>query len=106
MAMHIAPSTVPAIGEFIDVLRALQRGHVLVRASDCAGGCAINGSAVYHSWETLVEHGLIAEFNNPEGFRHVHYYRLSPKGRAFADRAWAEWKSKPLWQRMAARLLH
>jgi len=34
----------------------------------------------------------------------MHCYRLSPRGRDFADRAVAEWKRQPLWRRLAMRL--
>ena len=33
-------------GEFVDALRALRRGHVLVRASESWGGCSIDGGVV------------------------------------------------------------
>jgi hypothetical protein len=35
----------------------------------------------------------------------VRCYKLSPRGRHVADRAWTEWKRKPLLQRMAVRLM-
>jgi hypothetical protein len=35
----------------------------------------------------------------------VHYFRLNAQGRAFADRACAAWRRKPLLERMAARLV-
>jgi hypothetical protein len=31
-------------------------------------------------------------------------YKLSPRGRDFADRACKAWKQRPLWQRLAMRL--
>ena len=89
--------------EFIDALSLLRRGHVLVRASDGAGGCLLDGGIVYHSWEPLSRFGLIDEFDNPDGFPHAQYYRLSDRGRDFADRACAKWRRRSLWQRLAVR---
>lgn len=101
-----AVNQIPVLGEFVDALRALQRGHVLVRTSEGAGGCVIDGGIVYHSYPTLLAHGLIDEFHNPHGFKNARYYRLNARGREFADRAWNEWTRRPLWQRLAARLVH
>jgi hypothetical protein len=92
-------------GEFVDALHALRKGHVLVRVSEAAGGCVLDGSPVYHSYPTLARYGLIDEFHNPHGFAQARYFRLSERGRAFADRACAAWRSRPLWQRLAVRLV-
>jgi hypothetical protein len=92
-------------GEFVDVLRALARGHVLVQVSDRAGGCVIDGAIVYHSYPTLRRYELIREFDNPEGFAALHYYRLTERGRDFAVRACQAWRCKPLLERLATRLL-
>jgi hypothetical protein len=107
--MLAAMSTLPGIanlGEFIDTLRSLSLGNVMVRLSDSAGGCVLDGAVVYHSYETLRAWGLIYEFKNPRGFPHAQYYRLTDAGREFAERAWREWVTRPLWQRMALRLTH
>ena len=90
--------------EFVDALRLLTRGHVLVRASESAGGCVLDGAIVYHSYPTLKRYGLIDEFDNPQGFPNVSYYRLTPCGRDFAERALLAWRSRPVWQRLAVRL--
>lgn len=92
-------------GEFIDVLRALSRGHVLVRVSEVSGHCAIDGEMVYHSYDTLERFGLISEFDNPEGFPAVRYYSLTEQGREFAQRAIDAWRSRPLTERLAVRLV-
>jgi hypothetical protein len=92
-------------GEFVDVLRALSRGHVLVRLNSHVGGCAIDGAPIYFSYPTLQHYGLIDEYENPEGFPAVHYYRLSTRGREFAQRVCAAWRSWPLLTRLATRLL-
>lgn len=96
---------IPDRGEFIDVLHALRRGHVLVHAGEFTGGWAVDGGAVYSSHETLVRYGLVQRFENPHGFEHAQYYRLTEQGRDFAERACSAWKRKPLLERMAVRLV-
>lgn len=95
---------IPDRAEFVDALRLLKRGHVLVRTSESAGGCVLDGAIVYHSYPTLKQYGLIDEFDNPQGFKNASYYRLTPRGREFAERAMHAWRSKPVWQRLAVRL--
>lgn len=89
--------------EFVDALRLLRNGHVLVKTSETAGGCVLDGGIVYHSYETLKQYELIKEFENPHGFPNASYYRLTPRGREFADRACDAWRSRPVWQRLAVR---
>lgn len=91
-------------GEFIDALRVLRRGHVLVRVSDLSGGCMLDGAPVYSAHRTLLHFGLVSEFANPQGFPSVKYYRLSERGRDFADRACDSWRRRPLLERLAVRL--
>lgn len=95
---------IPDRGEFIDALAALRRGSVMVRLSDRPGGCVIDGGVVYHSAPALLRYGLVQRYENPEGFPAVEYYRLSPTGRAFADRALHTWRRRPLLERLAVRL--
>jgi len=91
-------------GEFVDALHSLRQGHVLVRTGDGAGGgCVLDGSIVYHSYPTLKHYGLIDEFPNPQGFVNASYYRLTPRGRDFAERACSAWRRRPVWQRLAVR---
>ena len=97
------PRIIPDRAEFVDALNALRRGHVLVKTSDAAGGCVLDGGIVYHSYETLKNYGLIDEYENPQGFENAHYYRLTQRGREFADRAVQVWRSQPVWQRLAVR---
>jgi DNA-binding MarR family transcriptional regulator len=92
-------------GEFIDALNRLRRGHVLVRTSDASGGCVLDGGIVYRSYEPLVRYGLIDRFDNPRGFKNARYYKLTPRGRDFAERACSAWRQQPLWQRLAVRLV-
>ena len=75
---------IPDRGEFIDALRVLRKGRVLVRVSDISGGCVLDGAPLYSAHRTLIDYGLIREFHNPQGFGSVRYYRLSERGRDFA----------------------
>ncbi|HRC38318.1 MAG: hypothetical protein KBF65_19665 [Rubrivivax sp.] len=90
--------------EFIDALRQLRRGRVLVRAKDTDSRCLLDGSFVYTAYQPLARYRLIDEFENPQGFPNVHYYRLSQRGREFADRACETWRRRPLLHRLAVRL--
>lgn len=99
-----AQPIIPDRAEFVDVLRLMRRGLVLVHGSDGTGGCLIDGSVVYHSFEPLSRYGLIDQIPvNPRDTRARHY-RLTPRGRDFADRACAHWKRQPLLKRLAVRL--
>jgi hypothetical protein len=95
---------IPDRGEFIDALRVLRKGRVLVRVSDISGGCRLDGAPLYSAHRTLIAYGLIREFDNPQGFPSVRYYQLSERGRDFADRACENWRQRPLLQRLAVRL--
>lgn len=99
-----APRIIPDRGEFIDALRALRRGHVMVKLADRPGACLIDGGVVYHSMPTLLRYGLVQRYDNPEGFPAVEYYRLSREGREFADKAINTWRRRPLLERLAVRL--
>lgn len=92
-------------GEFIDALRLLRRGHVLVHACDSWGGSTIDGRVVHLSLRPLLAYALVDEFDNPDGFEHVRYYRLNARGRDFADRACTAWRRRPWLERLAVRLL-
>ena len=96
---------IPDRAEFIDALHLLQRGHLMVNLGDGANTKAIGGGIVHHSADTLLQYGLVDEVDNPDGFPGVRYYRISPRGRAFADRAWAQWRSRKLWERALVRLV-
>lgn len=91
-------------GEFVDVLRSLRRGHVLVCAGEGAGTAVVDGAIVYRSVDPLLRYGLVDEFDNPEGFEGARYYRLSVRGREFAERACAAWQRQPVLARLATRL--
>lgn len=90
--------------EFIDALSVLRRGHVLVGVSPLSGGFVLDGAPLYSAHKPLLEYGLVSEFDNPRGFAHVRYYRLSERGRDFAERACQSWRERPLLQRLAVRL--
>jgi hypothetical protein len=96
---------IPDRAEFIDVLNRLRAGHVLVKTGEGSGSCVVDGGVVYHSYPTLMNYGLIDEFRNPFGFAFARYFRLSPRGREFAERACSTWQQRPLLERMALRLV-
>jgi hypothetical protein len=100
-----ASRTIPDRGEFVDVLDALRRGHVLIRLGESSDGCWLAGHCVFWSYEPLRSYGLIDEFHNPDGFERVHYFRLNERGMAFAASACAAWKRRPLLERIALRLI-
>ncbi|GAB4041858.1 MAG: hypothetical protein Fur0014_13450 [Rubrivivax sp.] len=95
---------IPDRAEFVEALRLLRRGHLMVHLGDGANTKAIGGGIVHHSAPALMQYGLVDEVDNPDGFPGVRYYRLSERGREFADRAWARWRSLPLLERAAVRL--
>jgi hypothetical protein len=95
---------IPDRGEFVDVLAALRRGHVLVRVSEHHDGCWLAGRNVFWSFGPLVSYRLIEEFDNPQGFPRIRYFRLNRRGEAFAVRACAQWKRRPLLERLVTRL--
>jgi hypothetical protein len=92
-------------GEFIDALARLRRGQVLVHSADADDErCLIEGQMLYCSWKPLSRFGLLDELPRTPRQGRIHCYRLSPRGRDFADRAVAAWKRQPLWRRLAMRL--
>lgn len=91
--------------EFVDVLDLMRRGHLLVQNGDGDDCCVLSGARVVHSMPTLRAYGLIDPVRLPDQRPRTQCYRLSSRGRHFAERAWSEWKRKPLLQRMAVRLL-
>jgi hypothetical protein len=95
---------IPDRGEFIDALRALRRGHVLVHAGEHAGGWVLDGGCIYSAYDPLLRYELVQEYENPHGFEHVHYFRLTERGREFAARAVAAWRARPLLERLLVRL--
>lgn len=95
---------IPDRAEFVDALQALRKGHVLIKVSDGTGGCLLDGGTVYWSFEALRDYGLIAAFDNPDGFPNAEYFRITRAGREFADRACATWRQRPLLERVAIRM--
>jgi hypothetical protein len=92
-------------GEFVDALDALRRGHVLVRVGEGSGSCVLDGGIVWTAWRTLLRYELIGEFHNPHGFANASYFRLTERGREFAERALAAWRQRPLHERVWLRLV-
>ena len=74
-------------------------------AATCWCTPARAGAAARLSFRTLADYALIDEYDNPDGFEHIRYYRLSDRGREFAERAVQAWERRPLIERLAARLL-
>ena len=100
-----AETTIPDCGEFIDAIALLRRGRLLVHSNDEADErCIVDGHLLYTAWRPLHDYGLLDELPHEPGHGKLHTYRLSPRGRDFAERAWAEWKRRPLLQRLAARI--
>ncbi len=104
-----APAAASALiadrAEFIDALARLRKGQMLVHSDDAADErCLIEGQVLYTSWKPLSDFGLLDELPRQPRQGRIHCYRLSPRGRDFADRACTAWKQKPLWQRLAVRL--
>jgi hypothetical protein len=92
-------------GEFIDALTLLDKGRVMVRGAQPDSACLLDGGTVYTAHLPLFRFELVEEFDNPQGFAHLHYYRLSARGRAFARAARAQWKRTPLLRRLAVRFM-
>lgn len=100
-----APALIPDRAEFIDALIRLRRGELLVHSDDRNDErCLIEGQVLYTSWKPLSDFGLLDELPRQPRQGRIHCFRLSPRGRDFADRACTAWKKKPLWQRLAVRL--
>lgn len=100
-----AEPIIPDRGEFIDALRALGRGRVMVGFDAGGGRCVLDGAVVYTAHRPLVQFGLVDEVANPDGFEGARYYRLSRRGRAFAEKAFSAWRRRPLLERLAVRLM-
>jgi hypothetical protein len=99
-----ADTIIPDRGEFIDALRALGRGRVMVGFGDGGGRCILDGVVVYTAQRPLLQYALVEEYVNPEGFEGARYYRLNRRGRDFADKALRTWRGRPLLERLAVRL--
>ncbi len=90
--------------EFAEALHRLRRGYVMVRAGEVSSGCSIDGASVHHSFGTLRDYGLIEPFENRLGFPGIEYWRITERGRHFADRVWNHWRARPRLERMVVRL--
>lgn len=95
---------IPDRGEFIDVLKHMRRGRLLVRAGGDDMRCAIDGQMYYTALLPLLAYGLLQEVEQRDPDSRRHCYRLSGRGHDFADKACAQWKRTPLLQRLAMRL--
>jgi hypothetical protein len=92
-------------GEFIDALTRLLRGELLVHSADTDDErCLIEGRVMWTSWKPLRDYGLLDELPPDPRNGRIHCYRLSERGRAFAEQACSAWRQRPLWQRLLVRL--
>ena len=101
----VEPPLIPDRGEFVDALRLLRKGHVLVNLGGLSDAYVINGHQLYSVQHTLIDYGLVQQFDNPDGFANVRYYRLSERGSEFAERACEQWRRQPLLRRLWARVI-
>ena len=92
------------LGEFIDALAALRRGRVVVVMDAEARVCVLDGPPLLWSFRVLDDYGLIAEFDNPDGFPGLRYYRMTGDGLSFSERALAAWQARAWHERLAIRL--
>jgi hypothetical protein len=93
-------------GEFMDALTRLRRGELLVHAREASDQrCVIGGYLLYTSWKPLFDFGLLDKLPPRPRQGRVDCYRLSARGNAFADKACKAWRQRPLWQRLAVRLV-
>lgn len=96
---------IPDRAEFIDTLRQMQRGAVIARAAGASEAVVLNGRPLPSAFGPLTEYQLLEEVKPDGEPTAIRFYRLNARGREFAERAWAEWKRRPLLERIAARLL-
>jgi hypothetical protein len=96
---------IPDRGEFIDALQRLRSGRLLARALDDERRCLLDGRMLHATYRPLSAYGLLEEVRRPSTLSGLHWYRLSPRGQAFAERACTEWRRRPLLQRLAMRLM-
>ena len=90
--------------EFIEVLRFLRNGHLLVQVHEMADGCRLAGAPVYRSFAPLRHYGLIREVDNPQGFPGIRYSRISERGVEAAERLQQWWRERSLLERVLVRL--
>jgi hypothetical protein len=95
---------IPDRGEFIDALKHMRRGSVLVQAGRDDPRCVLDGSMYYTVLPPMQRYGLLQEVPQLDPESRMHCYRLNARGRAFAERAVEQWQRTPLLQRIAVRL--
>lgn len=76
-----------------------------MRAGDGALSGVLDGAIAHHSYPTLRDYGLIDEIDNPAGFPGLRYYRISERGRAFADQVRAGCQQLSAMHRLIVRLV-
>ena len=90
--------------EFADALDRLRRGYYLVRTGKGSCSCTIDGAFIHHSFQVLLDYGLIAPFENIHGFPGIRYYRITAQGRAFAERVCEDMQARPPLEKLLMRL--
>jgi hypothetical protein len=95
---------IPDRFEFFSALKLLRRGHLLVRFGDFPPGCAVDGSPIYSSFQSLVAYRLIERIDPPGAAPRVEYYRIAPAGIEVEARLRRWWREQPLRRRIELRL--
>lgn len=93
-------------GEFVDALRWLSRGHIMVSLDTGLGMTLLDGARLYTAGPVLIQYGIVAKFDNPQGFPGAEYYKISQPGRHFANRTLKAWDKAPLLRRIWLRFAH
>lgn len=102
-----APDTseIASMGEFVDCLERLLKGHLLVCIGSDARHWTLDGAAVHWSSGALLRNGLIQTVRVPGAAVGVTHYILSAEGRSFGGRALARWRALPWWRRGLLRFI-
>lgn len=96
---------IASIGEFVDCLERLLKGHLLVCIGTDARHWTLDGAPVHWSRAALMHAGLLEPVRVRGAAVGVTHYGLSEHGRVFGDRVLARWRSLPLWRRGLLRLV-
>jgi hypothetical protein len=101
----VTPSVIiPDRAEFIDALQQLRQGRMLMRSPEDAVRCMLDGAMLYTAYTPMWLYGLLEECKHPTELTRVHCYRLSARGREFAEKACTWWARLPLLTRLVVRL--
>ena len=70
---------------------------------DAYGGVDLAAVGIF-AGGLLLAYGLLDPVQTPDMAPHMRCWRLSDRGRPFAERVWREWRRQPLWRRLAVRV--